>query len=143
MDEIVSDADHREFVSAGVCAGISAAFNAPIGGVLFSMEEVRVGRVSVSVLGTICLIRVNKTNSPNHQPVALLALTLVSLSYHSHQPQQQQPTASHDRQSQVHVQANWLEQGWQPGLVRQQGQAAASLQRLPGLSLTSSSVQNP
>ena len=40
LDEIVSDTDHREFVSAGVCAGISAAFNAPIGGVLFSMEEV-------------------------------------------------------------------------------------------------------
>lgn len=39
LDEIVSDTDHREFVSAGVCAGISAAFNAPIGGVLFSMEE--------------------------------------------------------------------------------------------------------
>ncbi|GFR49429.1 hypothetical protein Agub_g11486 [Astrephomene gubernaculifera] len=39
LDEIVSDSDHREFVSAGVSAGISAAFGAPVGGVLFSMEE--------------------------------------------------------------------------------------------------------
>mmetsp|Transcript_19521 Transcript_19521/g.42325 ORF Transcript_19521/g.42325 Transcript_19521/m.42325 type:complete len:908 (+) Transcript_19521:79-2802(+) len=39
LDEIVSDQDHREFVSAGVSAGISAAFGAPVGGVLFSMEE--------------------------------------------------------------------------------------------------------
>lgn len=39
LDDIVSDADHREFVSAGVSAGISAAFGAPIGGVLFAMEE--------------------------------------------------------------------------------------------------------
>jgi chloride channel 7 len=39
LDEIVSDSDHREFVSAGVSAGIAAAFAAPIGGVLFSMEE--------------------------------------------------------------------------------------------------------
>lgn len=42
LDEIVSDTDHREFVSAGVSAGISAAFNAPIGGILFSMEEVSI-----------------------------------------------------------------------------------------------------
>lgn len=39
LDEIVSDNDHREFVSAGVTAGIAAAFGAPVGGVLFSMEE--------------------------------------------------------------------------------------------------------
>ena len=39
LDEIVSDSDHREFVSAGVSAGIAAAFGAPVGGVLFSMEE--------------------------------------------------------------------------------------------------------
>lgn len=47
-----NDRDRRDLITCGAAAGVAAAFRAPVGGVLFALEEVTSWSLSHSLLWT-------------------------------------------------------------------------------------------